>query len=627
MTGMVGTLVRLRMTIWRRTPNAMRPVGVTLGLALAGAALLVGTGDLGGRDSSADLLAVFLAGWLIGWVMGPIQTGGSDLLRPEWFAMAPIRTRRLAAALLTASGAGIGPAITVVALAAPVVFATRFGPAAVAVAVLAVPLVLMVMLLASRIVAEALGGAARSRLATEAAGLQYGLFIAATLVGWGIISILVDVAGDLGTGFSDLLPRWLATVVRVLPSGWGLVAVEAAGQGRWWLTAVALAGLAALAWLGLLLWARLLRQRLTGSRTGGSGGAVGVRTGGRRRLPASPLPVSPLGAVASKDLRSWLRDPRRGVEVRGALWAAVFSTAALWALVPEVLPFAGVLAALIGSMACVNVYAMDGTALWLTLGVPGSDRADVRGRQLAWLLIFGPASALLSAIGLAVEPSARSVPWVLALLPALLGGAAGLIPLLSVYGLAPETDAHRRTGNPAETGGDATGLYFATLFAAAATTTPAAVLLAAGQRQDEPLYSWLAVPVGVLTGLGCARWFGTLAANRLRDRGPELLQLMRTGPRPRTAADPADGELPRWQRAAFGTAVTLSAVALVPQALVPAAMKLTGNVAPVWFLALHVPGRWQWPVIAGMTAVGTGLGAATYRLYRKAQLSRSGTRR
>lgn len=160
-------------------------------------------------------------------------------------------------------------------LAALVVYAARSGPAAVTVAVMAVPLLLVLMVLASRIASEALGNAAKSRVTLEAASLQYGLFIAAMLIGWAAISMLVDIAGDVGAGFSDLLPGWLSTTIRVLPSGWGVVAVDAAARGDWLLAAVALAGLAALV---------------------------------------------PLGAVIGKDLRTWSRDPRRSPPPASGCW-------------------------------------------------------------------------------------------------------------------------------------------------------------------------------------------------------------------------------------------------------------------------------------------------------------------
>src|SRR6185312_6376546 len=50
----------------------------------------------------------------------------------------------------------------------------------------------------------------------------------------------------------------LATTVRALPSGWGIVAVESAGRGQWWAAAGLLLALAALIGLLFLAWARTL---------------------------------------------------------------------------------------------------------------------------------------------------------------------------------------------------------------------------------------------------------------------------------------------------------------------------------------------------------------------------------
>jgi len=44
-------------------------------------------------------------------------------------------------------------------------------------------------------------------------------------------------------------------------------------------------------------------------------------------------------------------------------------------------------------------------------------------------------------------------------------------------------------------------------------------------------------------------------------------------------------------------------------------MKLSGDVARVWFLALYVPGPWQWPTIAFMLALGAGAFVVAWRIY------------
>ena len=91
-------------------------------------------------------------------------------------------------------------------------------------------------------------------------------------------------------------------------------------------------------------------------------------------------------AVASGEPRTWRRDPQRlnslvvppAFAVMTCVAPAVFGSTAF-------LPFLGALTALMAAVTSANFYGQDGTALWLTLLIPGGEGADVRGRQLAWL--------------------------------------------------------------------------------------------------------------------------------------------------------------------------------------------------------------------------------------------------
>ncbi|MFC7640497.1 hypothetical protein ACFQX6_05335 [Streptosporangium lutulentum] len=140
-------------------------------------------------------------------------------------------------------------------------------------------------------------------------------------------------------------------------------------------------------------------------------------------------------------------------------------------------PFTGLIAIVMAAASSANLYGADGTALWLTLMTPGAERADVRGRQLAWLLIIGPAAVVLTLAGTLVSGETWAWPWVLGLLPALLGGGAGIIVLLAVTSLVPGTDPHKRGGNPLSTGADETAetsLAWLVLVAVPAIALPAA---------------------------------------------------------------------------------------------------------------------------------------------------------
>ena len=114
-----------------------------------------------------------------------------------------------------------------------------------------------------------------------------------------MLAVAVRTSGLLSTGVTPAF----ATLVRALPSGWGLYAVEAAGRSDW-LTAVGvLAGLAAAIALLVLAWSWKL----------GSPRAARATIRGARRVRirrAGPLSGA-VGAVSVKELRTWWRDPLR----------------------------------------------------------------------------------------------------------------------------------------------------------------------------------------------------------------------------------------------------------------------------------------------------------------------------
>ena len=120
---------------------------------------------------------------------------------------------------------------------------------------------------------------------------------------------------------------------------------------------------------------------------------------------------------------------------------------------PAALPWVGLAAALIVSMGAANLYGDDGTGLWLTRMVPGVERADVRGRQAAWLLVVAPAALALTAALTVLGGQGWAWPWLLAVLPAVLGGTAGLMMVVSVARPVRQKDPHRRSG-PFDTGDD-----------------------------------------------------------------------------------------------------------------------------------------------------------------------------
>lgn len=583
------TLVRMRLAAFRhalRDQNRAASIGGGgfLGLVLAGGTIWAAA------KGDTDVVAVAIAVWMLGWIVGPLFAGGGDeTLKPEYFTMLPLPPRTLSGGLLAAALAGVAPVVSLVALVSLVVVGGQLSAGAALIAVPAMLLQLLSFVLASRLAVAIYGLLLQVRTGAVLAAVVNAFILAFTAQGWALIAAYVstDVQGTM------------ARAARFAPSGWGLAAVEAAGRGDWLWALLPLVGLAVLGAAMFAAWSALLVRRTTATR-------AGVRP--RRPLAASNART----ASDAKEIRSWTRDLLYGHRAVFAICYGLF-----FCLMPlaigwkGMLPWAGGAAVVMGGAMFANLYGADGTAYWLTLMTPGSARLDIRARQRAFLVVFGP-PAIAITLALTWWSGEDVWPLVLSLVPALLGGAAGLIVLSSVYAAVPTTDAHKRSGNPLSSGendGETMGLVYVMLVLISLSGAPA--LLAA------LAWSWWGVPVGLASAVLTWWYFGKLAATRLERRGPELLTLLRHG---RTTAQQASRtssiqQLPKWRRTLAGLCLGFGAIPLFPQAVVPAIFKLNGVDAKAWFLALYVAPGLQWLVIAGMAALGLGMyayGGLTY---------------
>jgi hypothetical protein len=254
---------------------------------------------------------------------------------------------------------------------------------------------------------------------------------------------VVAVAGTLLPALDAALRRgsvtWLATGLRLLPTGWGPVAVEAAGRADWPVAAGSLAGLAVLTMAAAAWWPFVLTRRMDAA-------ARPARAGAARRGSRPALTRTPAGAVTAKEIRMWVRDPVRltCLLIAVIVGAATCAIPRITAGTNLLLPYAGILTAVIAGACACNLYGSDGTSLWLTVMTPGATRADIRGRQAAWLIVVAPYTIAVTIAFTVLSGQYAAWPWALALLPAVLGGAAGLAPLASLVSVQPLDE----TGNP-----------------------------------------------------------------------------------------------------------------------------------------------------------------------------------
>lgn len=156
---------------------------------------------------------------------------------------------------------------------------------------------------------------------------------------------------DIGLAIRTFSGGWAdggGIVLRILPSSWAVVAVDAAGKGNWGVVALSLGGLAVLGAVLFFVFSALLsRQLVRGLSDGGT-----TQTGGDSLATKRILPGGPFGGVLGKELRLWVRDLRRARFLSIALWAGLFS--GLFPLLDGntvLLPFAGVITALFAGCA------------------------------------------------------------------------------------------------------------------------------------------------------------------------------------------------------------------------------------------------------------------------------------
>lgn len=509
---MAGVLIEMRGAILRRGVSGSRGRligGLLLALfvtLLAVGSLLAGLAHYHYPGAGAAVVATLSFGWLLGWVTGPLLTGDDATLRMDYFKLLPIPPRKLAFAMLGAAFANISLVFSLIAFAALIALGAQSGPVPVAALTGAAAMLLDLVLavVASTVAIAVFGPAISSRRGRDFGTMLLALVITLLSLASGLVPF---VAKRLTGGHSPAL----TAVVKILPSGWGAVAVDAAARSDWGLTGLALGGLVALIGVLVLAWPPLLARRLTMSARGGG------RAGHARREREPILPSTPLGAVIGKELRMYSRSVLRSV-----MLMISFLVGVLAAVIPAFsgkttgLPFAGLMFTVIAAACFTNFYGDDGTSLWLTLVTPGAARPDVRGRVWAWFLVTGPAGFLLTVVLTAASGQTWSWPWVLAAEPALVIGSAGLLALIGV----------RSVNGPAPDGGPAPARVLKTHLALVAlpvvTVAPAAALLAAGTVTHDMALRWLAVPVALAWG-GFLCWRSVrLAQQRLESQGPEI---------------------------------------------------------------------------------------------------------
>jgi ABC-2 type transport system permease protein len=505
--------------------SASRRIGLIAGAVVGGSLALLGLTILAvlhGRPSADDAAVVLFTFLVLGWTALPILTFSSDdLLDAGKLALLPLSTRQV----LTLHGfgalLGVAPiATTIVCLG--LVAGAGNDPGSYAVATLAVPLELALCIVLSRTAATSLSRVLRSRR-----GRDLGVALTAVVAVSGqFVNPVLQRLGQANGAEEGL--RHVADVLAVLPPGLLASAPRAARDGH-----LALAGLHLLVGLAtvgllLLLWAEALRR--SEDHVDATSSPARKTTSLTPRLLIGLLPAGRVGAVASKDLRYLVREPRRLIQlVTGTVFPAFFVviTPALSSgggLDPAMV-FAVCGIALFAGLAGSNRFGHDGTSTWL-LVASGADRTtarrDLLGGDLALALVVAP---LMLVAGIAIAAVCDGWKYLAAaegMGLAVLGltlGAAGLVAVLAPFPL-PEGSRNAFSNGGGGQGLFAALLVFGLMFGVAIACLPLLVLLIPALDGHHGL---LLLLVGPLYGLLVGGLLRELAARQWAVKGPDVL--------------------------------------------------------------------------------------------------------
>jgi ABC-2 type transport system permease protein len=519
-------------------------------------------------------LSILTGSWVLGWVVLPLLLGGvRGRVRPVHLRLESIPPVRAAYGLLVASALGVGPAVSLIALAALPAHAARDGSGATLIAAAGALLLWLLGLTGSAVALEAVGSAA-GPVGAALTGVLTGTVM-------GVLGSVWAVAPWAGLLLIVGPPAPVTSVLRWTPGFWPL-------DG----SAALLLPLALLVGVAFLAYAVLVRRVLTG--------AARPRSSRTARAAAGGFARGPIHGVLGRERHTWTRHPLRLQYLAFAVvYGVLLAALPLLADVNLLAPWAGVFVVLWAATMAASLVGLDGTALWLPLTAPRGERAEVLGRALAWLFLAAPAGILFTVAGILVAPEVDPVA-ALAVLPAVLGAGAAVPVWISVLRVRPVDDPRRPTA--ADNPTDIVSVLLV-LVALVITAAPAFSLAVWG-----PAYSrWPAVAVGLVGG--AAAWWGATwaATERLTRRGTEVLAAAAQTTAAPTTRLPLtwDADYVRTHKVTVWALalLTLGWIPVVPQGLMVLVFDIEGG----WIVASHLAGAAHTATALGMVALGGAL--------------------
>ncbi|UWZ36679.1 ABC transporter permease [Dactylosporangium roseum] len=512
-------------------------LGALLGLWMAfiGFTAFAGSSIAGG-DLRRVVAALAGAGVVLAWVFLPLLFFGVDeTLDPARFALLPVPRRTLVLGMLAAAFVGIPPVVTFLATLGSLIGAIGDGGiAAGAVAVVGSLVGLALCVAASRAVTSAFARMLRSRRVRDLAALLIALLgISCNPLFQLMFAIVRHGESKQATTIAEIL-SWT-------PLAAPYVAYLDAIDGDWALVAarllIGVAGVAALLWW----WLRTIESAMLGT-TSGPGAARKAAPTGRPVHTFLPgvvrlLPTGRFAGLLAREIRYWLRDPRRRASLISLLAASIvipfaftFGTRAggsatgpgagtAGGLSDNALVYSLLFAGAFVGLVLVNQFGNDGTAyaLHMLTNVPG--QVELAARALGVGILTFPLLAGGTVVVSVLTGHAAQLPAALGVGLCAFGISVGAAGIMSVIAPYPMPDTNNPFAMNTGRGSVKSLLSLVSMIVTWVLTAPLTVAFAL----LPAALSWLILPAGLIWGFALA-WVGTRVAGHLLERrAPEVL--------------------------------------------------------------------------------------------------------
>ncbi|MGJ3508986.1 hypothetical protein [Enemella sp. A6] len=426
---MVALLTKLKWRLWKGgyQQDRVRIIGLVFGLlgalsALGG--LAIGLPVLSWIEPQVAMSALVVLGAvaLLLWMVIPIASFGlDDTLAANKFAQFPVRAKKLQPGLFAAAFVSVPVLCTVIGvlimIVAGIVAIHRSGGGVLAMVITPLAflagLALCVLLPRALVTATSVGGVSRRR--REVGGVVFVVLMLLVIYGTQIF-ISAESERISRMNFGEAAER-VGLIAGWTPLGAPFAIPFRLATGNY-LGALGAVVLTVATLVAVWLWWRhsLERTLVTGVVDQGGGTA--------QRLTGSFIPriypTTTVGAVAARSLRYWFRDKRY---LTGAVITPIVGVVMIALSIIQNQPFTAFLAPVLaawGAMALSDDFGYDGPAGWVNITAGLDARANLAGRGIAALTLFGPV-AVVFGVAASLVAGRPDLIW------PVVGGALGIL--------------------------------------------------------------------------------------------------------------------------------------------------------------------------------------------------------